>query len=519
MSFQKPAHYGAGFAATRVALLLAVLAAPCLAQAAELRAGAAKVEITDRDAGPVNDPSYVKALVVKDGATTLVIVTVDAVAIGELGRIGNNFLSNVRSQLQKDLGIPPANVLVNASHCHSVVRADADLLAVQAVEQAWKNLEPVNIGAGRGREDRIMENRRLKMKDGSEVDMRRAYSMPRDEDVAGVGPIDPEIGLLRLDRKNGTPLAVVYNFAVHPIQGVPGGGNTADISGFASKVIEENMGGGALAFFLQGCAGDINPAKYKDVQQLHDAEPLGNLLGLSVLRALKTIQSRDGGALRLIHEVVALPRGADLEQRIKAIQAEQARLLASLQGTNLNLKTFLPLFVQYKVSGDYPSYYSHRYQHEKTLGREHLIKQDEENRADMERYVRNIYTMEQLTRLQTNLEILRKRQAQNAAAGKKTIDAEVAGVRIGDFVLVTFPGELSVEIGLGIKKRAPAPFTFVAGYTNGYIYYTPTAKQRNNSGYAQEDCDSLVAAEWQHLFEERVAGILSKLSARPPIGN
>ncbi len=124
------------------------------------------MEITDRQAGPVNDPSYVKALVVKDGATTLVIVTVDAVAIGELGRIGNNFLSNVRSQLQKDLSIPPANVLVNASHCHSVVRADADLLTVQAVKQAWRDLEPVNCGAGRGHEDRIMENRRLRMKDG-----------------------------------------------------------------------------------------------------------------------------------------------------------------------------------------------------------------------------------------------------------------------------------------------------------------------------------------------------------------
>jgi hypothetical protein len=512
-AFRHLAHQGAWVSAPLAALLLALLSAPCVAGAAELLAGAAKVEITDREAKPVNDPSYVKALVLKDGAATAVIVTVDAVAIGELGRIGNNFLASVRSQLQKDLGIPPANILVNASHCHSVVRKDADVLTVQAVKEAWKNLEPVNSGAGRGHEDRIMENRRLKMKDGSEVDMRRAYSMPRDEDVAGVGPVDPEIGLLRLDRKNGKPLAVVYNFAVHPIQGVPSGANTADIPGFASKVIEENLGGGALAFFLQGCAGDINPSRYKDVEHPHDAEPLGNLLGLSVLRALKTIQSRAGGALRVTHEVLALPRGADLEQRMKAIQAEQGRLLASLQGTNLNLKTFLPLFVRHKLSGDFPSYYSQRYLHEKALGREDLIKLDEENRADMERYIRNIYTMEQLTRLQTNLELLRMHQAQNAAAGKKMIDAEVAGVRIGDFVLVTFPGELSVEIGLGIKKRAPAPFTFVAGYTNGYIYYTPTAKQRNNTGYAQEDCDSLVAPEWQRLFEEKVAGILNKLSA------
>jgi hypothetical protein len=358
-----------------------------------------------------------------------------------------------------------------------------------------------------------MENRRLKMRDGSEVDVRRAYSMPRDEDVAGVGPVDPEIGLLRLDRKDGRPLAVIYNFAAHPIQGVPSGGNTADFPGFASKVIEENLGGGALAFFLQGSAGDINPAKYKDVHQPHDAEPLGNLLGLSALRAIKAIRTRDGGVLRVIHEVVDLPRGVDLEQRIEAIQAEQTRLLESLQGTSLNLKTFLPLFVQYRVSGDFPSYYSQRYLHEQALGREDLNKLDAENRVNVEQYIRNIHTMEQLTRLQINLELLRKHQTQNVVAGKRTVEAEVAGVRIGDFVLVTFPGELSVEIGLGIKKRAPAPFTFVAGYTNGYIYYTPTAEQRNNSGYAQEDCDSLVAPEWQRLFEERVAGILKNLSA------
>jgi hypothetical protein len=78
-------------------------------------------------------------------------------------------------------------------------------------------------------------------------------------------------------------------------------------------------------------------------------------------------------------------------------------------------------------------------------------------------------------------------------------------------VLVTFPGELSVQIGLNIKQRAPAEFTFVAGYTNGYIYYTPTAEQRNNSGHAQEDCDCLVAPQWQKLFEERVDAILSGL--------
>jgi len=110
-----------------------------------------------------------------------------------------------------------------------------------------------------------------------------------------------------------------------------------------------------------------------------------------------------------------------------------------------------------------------------------------------------------------NLDLLRMHLAQNQAAGSKTIDVEVAGLRIGDFALVTFPGELSVEIGLNIKKRSPAPFTFVAGCTNGYIYYAPTAKQRNNTGYAQEDCDCILAPEWQNLFEERAVAIVKKL--------
>ena len=105
-------------------------------QAAQLLAGVAKVDITDRAAGPVSDPSYVKALVLKDGSTTVVLVTVDALAIGGIGRIGNDYLGKVRAELQRELGIPPASVLVNASHCHSVVRADTDALTVPAVKEA-----------------------------------------------------------------------------------------------------------------------------------------------------------------------------------------------------------------------------------------------------------------------------------------------------------------------------------------------------------------------------------------------
>lgn len=496
---------------TIVAAVLLIIASCPLASAAGLTAGVAKADITDREAKPANDPLYVKALVLRDDATTVAIISVDAVALGEIGRIGNGFLANVRSQLQSQFGIKPSNVVINASHCHGFVCADIEQRTVQAVKQALANMAQVNVGAGRGHENRIMENRRLKLKDGSEADVRHAYSLPPDEAVAAVGPVDPEIGLLRLDRKNGQPLAVVYNFACHPILGVPSGGNTADFPGFASKVIEENLGEGVVALFVQGCAGDINPVQYKDVHNPRDAETLGNMLGLSAMRALKKMPTKENAELRLVNETLALPRATDMEKRIAALQAEQARLLHSLRGTSLNLKTFIPLFLKYKADGGFPSYYSHRYLHDKSLGRDDLTRLDAENKANMDAYVRNIHAMEQLTRLQTNLDLLKMHHAQNAAAGKPAIDVEVVGVRIGDFVLVTFPGELSLEIGLGIKKRSPSPFTFVSGCTNGYIYYAPTEEQRNNTGFAQEDCDCLLAPQWQKLFEQTVDAILRKL--------
>lgn len=493
-------------------LLLLTASSTAFLLAAPLRAGAAKVDIThpDHPTRP-GDKLYAKALVLTDDTTTAVIITVDAVSLGEIGYIKNDYLPNVRAALAKELKIKPESVLINASHCHGIVCQERDMeqRTVQAVKEAYKKLEPVNVGVGTGHEDRVMENRRLKLKSGKEADVRHAYSLPPDDEVVGVGPVDPEIGILRIDRKDGTTLAVVYNFAVHPIQGVAGGENTADITGFASQVIEDNLSEGTIALFIQGCAGDINPALYKDVEKPRDAEAFGNMLGLSTLKAARKVKTCENAPLKLLNEPLTLPRG-ELQPRIYALESRQKELLGSLQGTTLNLKSFLPLAVKYKLS-DSPSHAAHRYFHEKGLGREELRKLDADNRKRIEQYLQNIYVMEDLTRLQENLRLLKIHQAQHIAAGKRTLDVELVGLRVGDFVLVTSPGELTCQIGLNIKKASPHANTFVAGYTNGYIYYAPTAEQLANVGGAQEDSDCLLAPEWQKLFEDRVAELLKKL--------
>jgi hypothetical protein len=367
----------------------------------------------------------------------------------------------------------------------------------------------VTIGVGTGYEDRISENRRLRLKTGKEADVRHAYALPPDEEVASVGPIDPEIGILRLNRETGQTLAVVYNFAVHPILGVPSGKNTADITGFASQVIEDMISDGAIALFVQGAAGDVNPIWYKDVDHPRDAKTLGNILGLSILEALGKIHDQDSRELNVICQMLQLPR-ADLSKHIASLEKEQQIHLQRLKGTTLNLKTFVPLIIKHRLSPEYPTYASHRYLHERGAGREDLDLFDEENRRALNAYIDNIHTMEQLTRIQTNINLMKRHQVRFEAEGE-TIEVEVVGLRIGSFVLVTFPGELSVEIGLCIKQRSPHPHTFVAGVTNGYIYYTPTKAQLENRGNAQEDSDCLVAPEWQALFEQEVTQILERL--------
>ncbi len=480
---------------------------PARASAQELLAGVGKVDITNYEAGPVHDPMYAKALVLRRGETTVVLITVDAVAIGEIGYIGNDFMENVRGELVRRFGIKPECVLANASHCHGVVRRDADRLSVQAVAQAMRNLVPVRVGVGTGREDRVSENRRLKLKNGREADVRHAYALVPDEQVAGTGPIDPEIGILRLDRLDGRVLAVVYNFACHPIQGVPGGANTADMTGIASQVIEDALGGGAVALFVQGCAGDINPAYYKAVDFPRNAEILGTLLASRVLKAVAAIRTEKTDQLQIVRQMLTLPR-ADYARRIAQLEKRRLELLESLRGTSLNLKTFMQLSIKHGLWPQYPSYYAYGYLHQRQLKREELKHLDAENRRNLQAYLRNVQIMEELTRINTNLRLLRKHHARVQRTGEKTLEVEVAVLRVGRFFLVTFPGELTVEIGLNIKRRSPHEFTFVAGYTNGYIYYAPTARQLQNQGGAQEDSDTLLAPQWQEIFESRVLALL-----------
>ncbi|NIP17646.1 MAG: hypothetical protein GWM87_05480, partial [Xanthomonadales bacterium] len=91
---------------------------------------------------------------------------------------------------------------------------------------------------------------------------------------------------------------MLYHFACHPIMGAPGGANTAGFPGFASRLLEDALGEGSVALFVQGCGGDINPVRYKTVA-VPDGEPLGNRLGAKVLQTWRGIETKTNAELKL----------------------------------------------------------------------------------------------------------------------------------------------------------------------------------------------------------------------------
>ena len=497
----------------RVSTLLTFLfvATATFLHAEPLEGGTAKVEITDRKAGRVNDPSFAKVLALRKGSTTMLLITLDAVAIGEIGRIPNSFLSSLRHRIESEFQVSPKHVIVTASHCHATVQSDLLTPVLEAVRTAIGQLSFVKAGMALTQENRISENRRLRLKDGTEADMRRAYALPGDNAVQGIGLIDADVGILKLDRLDGTPLALVYHFACHPIMNPPSRGSSADFPGFASKLIEDSLGRGVMAFFVQGCAGDINPVRYKEASTVPDAEPLGMLLGSTVLRAASAIKTEPEVALVVANRELSVPTASNYKSRIERVEAEIQALSHSLKPTNINFKSFFSLFMQHRIWPEAPSAHIQSYLHDQSQGRTMLHQQDADNKVLIDQYLQNIETMEKLTRLNTNLALLKKHQKQVEAMSAASFPTELCGIRVGDFKLVTFPGELTVEIGLGIKKRFGPEPVFVAGYTNGYVYYAPTAAQLENAGYAQEDCDTLLSPDWHSLFENAAINLLKSL--------
>ena len=205
-------------------------------------------------------PLQARAIVFKAGDATAGVVTLD------LGRMPTPDVCARIREAAEEAGI--AAVMICASHTHSAPVMESSAMPyvkkmeagiVDALREAIANAQPVRIGVGRAEID-IAHNRRV-IKDG------KCYMLWRNAERKPTSPVDREAGVIRIDTADGQPLAVLANYACHPV--IFGPDNTqysADWPGEMCRLVKAETG--AECFFLQGACGDINP--YMDKMTLDE---------------------------------------------------------------------------------------------------------------------------------------------------------------------------------------------------------------------------------------------------------
>ena len=131
------------------------------------------------------------------------------------------------------------------------------------------------------------------------------------------------------------------------------------------------------------------------------------------------------------------------------------------------------------------------------------------NRLEIEKYLERIQIMEEMTRNELKISMLKKHQEVIDGIGTPTIPAEIRALKIGDCVLIAEPMEMLTEVGLNVKKMSPFPHTYVVSLTNGYMHYAPPASYYPRGGYEVNEC--LLAPEWEEVFYSAVRALFEEL--------
>ncbi|MEX2169253.1 MAG: neutral/alkaline non-lysosomal ceramidase N-terminal domain-containing protein [Pirellulales bacterium] len=195
------------------------------------------------------DPLYAKAVVIHAGQDKLAIVGTD------LGRGPTAaMMEEIRAELREKAGIE--HCLITGSHSHhtpvielidreglgkgtfddavAYSQSLPDML-VEVICEADAAVQPARVGAV-----------------SKEVSYNRNRQSKREPKA-----VDPMLGVIRFDDLEGKPIAVLVNFAAHPVMTSPLVLKfSADYPGFMKKKVEESLS--TFCVFLQGASGDMS---------------------------------------------------------------------------------------------------------------------------------------------------------------------------------------------------------------------------------------------------------------------
>ena len=286
-----------------LALLATLLTLPVAR--AEFRAATAKVDITPtspqwlmgygaRKSTGVRDPIYHRIAALDDGATQVYLIASD------LCIFSPTVYHEVTDALKQQMGIEPRQVWWTVTHSHSTPevgpRGMYDILLkgrsehpwdreycefvkaklIEGIRQAREKLVPARVAIGTGI-SRANINRRARDADGK-------ISLGLNPD----GPADRQVGLIRIERLDGSPLGYITNYAMH---GTVFGSSMLQISGdgpgIVTSYLEEKLG--ATTLYINGAAGNLAPIySVQEVSRSHIGE-FRVLLGDQIVEASRTL--------------------------------------------------------------------------------------------------------------------------------------------------------------------------------------------------------------------------------------
>lgn len=403
------------------------------------------------------------ALVVSDGTQKIALVAVDI--------LGVDVLEEVRRRAAQRIGVPAERIRLAASHTHAGpqvsrtrgpagadydryepvlenhLRAAVDKI-VGAIVEADRGLKPVHVAGSRGTGS-ININRRKR----GEGD--RPPAVGRNPE----GFVDRDLVVIRIDQADGSPLAVLVNYACHAT--VLGHENeliSPDWPGAMRRTLEAALPG-AKCLFLQGAAGNQGPVE-------------GFTGDLSIAHRLGTILGLEAAALAWRTDTVRRePRFEGFTESGAFLAREPWRVSGPRDGT---------LRFAWRVI-EVPR---RRYTAAEIDDMRRRVA-DAEKRLEAAKLTGDAWTIHQAhVRLRRVSNLLASyQQPPNPAP----LALELAAVRIGETAILTMPGEPFAEIGAAVKQRSPFAVTMFNAYASGVGGgYLPVASEYPHGGYEIE---------------------------------
>jgi neutral ceramidase len=239
------------FSTLLIALVFFVQLSKSYAISGNLLAGTSKVNITSPKNEALHDSLYARCLVLDIQGQRLAFVSVDLAIYTS---------DQVEKICKEKYGI--TQLFLSSSHTHSSGKTDKSFVESQIVKcvgQSVKDMFPAKIVAGHKSFPQLGFNRLVVRDDGHSRESWYGddhYTSENPERIP-FGPVDPEVGVIKIEDLKGQPRAILMNYAMHSDIVCSNYAVSADYPGVACRKVEEAFGKPMTCLFVQGAGGNI----------------------------------------------------------------------------------------------------------------------------------------------------------------------------------------------------------------------------------------------------------------------